>query len=60
MDIQDAALGSLLGACCGDAAGATLELMGRQPTLSGILHRFDSQSLNRIENQFAAIDIKAE
>lgn len=36
MNIQDAAFGCLLGACCGDAAGATLEFMGRQPTLAEV------------------------
>lgn len=41
MDIQDAALGSLLGACCGDAAGATLELMGRQPTQAEVEDALD-------------------
>ena len=30
-DLQDAALGALLGACVGDAAGATLEFLGRKP-----------------------------
>ena len=30
--VQDAALGCLLGACVGDAAGATLEFIGRTPT----------------------------
>lgn len=32
MNSQEAALGYLLGACSGDAAGATLEFMGRHPT----------------------------
>ncbi len=32
-DIHDAAMGCLLGALVGDAAGATLEFLGRQPTL---------------------------
>lgn len=31
-NLYDAALGSLLGACVGDAAGATLEFIGRKPT----------------------------
>lgn len=30
--MQKVALGCLLGACAGDAAGATLEFMGRRPT----------------------------
>ena len=29
---ENAAIGCLLGACCGDAAGATLEFIGRKPT----------------------------
>ena len=33
---EDAALGSLLGACVGDAAGATLEFLERQPTLDEV------------------------
>lgn len=32
MNMQQAAMGCLLGACSGDAAGATLEFMGRRPT----------------------------
>lgn len=32
MNSQDVALGCLLGACSGDAAGATLEFLGRRPT----------------------------
>ena len=32
IDAHDAALGALLGACAGDAAGATIEFIGRQPT----------------------------
>ena len=32
MNSQNAAIGCLLGACCGDAAGATLEFIGRKPT----------------------------
>lgn len=32
MSSQIAAIGCLLGACCGDAAGATLEFIGRKPT----------------------------
>jgi ADP-ribosylglycohydrolase len=31
-ETQDRALGALLGACIGDAAGAVLEFMGRKPT----------------------------
>jgi ADP-ribosyl-[dinitrogen reductase] hydrolase len=34
--LQDAALGSLLGACVGDAAGAFLEFLGRKPNLSEV------------------------
>ncbi|MBE9127646.1 MULTISPECIES: ADP-ribosylglycohydrolase family protein [unclassified Coleofasciculus] len=36
LDLNDAALGCLLGALVGDAAGATLEFMGRQPTLTEV------------------------
>lgn len=36
MNSQDVALGCLLGACSGDAAGATLELIGRRPTRAEI------------------------
>lgn len=32
MNSQEAALGCLLGACAGDAAGATLEFLGRHPS----------------------------
>lgn len=32
MNMQDAALGCLIGACSGDAAGATLKFIGRRPT----------------------------
>lgn len=32
-DIRDAAMGCLLGALVGDAAGATLEFLGRKPTI---------------------------
>lgn len=32
ISLEDAALGCLLGACTGDAAGATLEFLGRVPT----------------------------
>ncbi len=31
-EIQNAALGAFIGACVGDAAGATLEFIGRKPT----------------------------
>src|SRR5215831_8754523 len=31
-DVLDAAYGCLIGACIGDAAGATLEFLGRKPT----------------------------
>lgn len=36
--IQDAAMGSLLGACVGDAAGAVLEFIGAKPNLSQVNH----------------------
>lgn len=36
LDRYDAAFGCLLGACVGDAAGATLEFLGRVPTLSEV------------------------
>lgn len=35
-DIHDAALGCLLGACVGDAAGAVLEFIGRKPTAEDV------------------------
>lgn len=35
-DIHDAAMGCLLGACVGDAAGATLEFLGRVPSLQEV------------------------
>ncbi len=36
--LMDAAMGCLLGACIGDAAGATLEFLGRKPTLEEVDH----------------------
>ncbi len=36
--LNDAAMGSLLGACIGDAAGATLEFLERKPTLKEVDH----------------------
>lgn len=36
-DHVDSALGALLGACIGDAAGATLEFLGRTPTQEEVL-----------------------
>lgn len=35
-NLSDAALGCLLGACVGDAAGATLEFLGRRPSASEV------------------------
>lgn len=37
-DHFDSALGALLGACIGDAAGATLEFLGRTPTQEEVSH----------------------
>ncbi|HEU4388296.1 MAG TPA: ADP-ribosylglycohydrolase family protein [Blastocatellia bacterium] len=36
--LSDRALGALLGACIGDAAGATLEFIGRRPTEEEVEH----------------------
>ena len=36
LNSQNAAIGCLLGACCGDAAGATLEFIGRKPTYAEV------------------------
>jgi ADP-ribosyl-[dinitrogen reductase] hydrolase len=35
--LKDAALGGVIGACVGDAAGATLEFIHRQPTLTEVV-----------------------
>lgn len=38
ISLADAALGTFLGACVGDAAGAVLEFMGRRPTTDDVAH----------------------
>lgn len=38
ISVMDAALGCILGACVGDAAGATLEFLGRKPQFEEVEH----------------------
>src|ERR1035438_1562161 len=39
-ELLNRAMGCLLGACCGDAVGATLEFIGQIPTTNNVKHAF--------------------